>query len=717
MSDTMQRTLQLALPLLATLGLSAQGFTRTELALLQAALKNRPVPTRSLSLAPSKIDPALIPDNSSVERSLATPANLEVEVRGDSLQSVAAIQESVQSLGGMVLYSFENVVYVSIAPARLPELANNPSVVYLQPIQTRTLHQSRLTPKTADGLEAAHVSAAHQAGLRGKGVRIGILDGGFGGYARLLAAGRVKPALAIRAFPPGHFGNAPDVHGTACAEIISAIAPDAELVLASYDGRDFNGMAAANWLIQQGVRIISMSMGSVSGPSDGSDEFSRFIDRTTQQYGVQWIVSAGNEAQRHWSAIARDQDRNSLVDVNFQGLEGLYISPEKDSLAITVKWDDWGGNPRVPNSTQDLDTELLLVDEKTKQVIAVETKNRRQGPGVPPQESISLSFKGLAGKKFLLLLRATKLDRPVRVHVFVEPFVILLPNSPGGSVTSPATSLSALSVGAIDVLTSSLAAYSSQGPTDDNRLKPEISAPTNTLSQAYATQAGRFTGTSASCPHVAGIAALLLQATPSLKPAGLKRALIQAVRPIGEQVPNPQTGFGEIDASRFRPPQNDAPKPTAADGPSLTIPASFGGQVSPSLLASLRRRAGVARDGLQVRVTAGRELYELGDGMRLGMLASEPASCLLFQNDTVQGFTLAIPVEMQPLQLRPGAPLLLPADSDATLEVVEPAGPGELFLLCARRSQSIARALDDSANWAAATFSYFVLPRKTAGQP
>jgi hypothetical protein len=68
---------------------------------------------------------------------------------------------------------------------------------------------------------------------------------------------------------------------------------------------------------------------------------------------------------------------------------------------------------------------------------------------------------------------------------------------------------------------------------------------------------------------------------------------------------------------------------------------------------------------------------------------------------------------MQPFQLRPGAPLLLPADQDATLEVVEPAGPGELFLLCARRPQPIAHALDDPANWATAVFSYFVLPKKS----
>jgi subtilisin family serine protease len=715
----MKLSTQFAILLLNGFACAAQpeGFTPTEIELLRAAIQKQSrqelAPARSLSLgSTAKIDPALWPDPPGAERSLAAPANVDVEVRGATLQSVAQLQSAVAALGGSVLHTFDNILYVSLPPSRVAELAARPDVAYLQASQPRAVHQT--LPLTADGLEAARVSAAHQSGLRGKGIRIGILDSGFGGYAKLLDAGRVKPPRAIRAFPPGHHGTTPSIHGTACAEIISAIAPDAELVLASYDGRDGNAMAAATWLIQQGVRIISLSMGGAHGPSDGSDELSRFIDRTTQQYGVQWIVSAGNSAQHHWSAIARDQDKDSLVDVNFQGLQGLYISPVSDSLTITVKWDDWGGNPRVPNSTQDIDAELYLVDQKSKQVSRVETRNQRQGPGVPPQERIPLAAKGLAGKRFLLLLRAVKLTRPVRLHVFLEPAGILLPNSPAGSLTNPATARSALSVGAIDVLTNALAPYSSQGPTDDNRLKPEISAPTNTTSFVYAADRGRFPGTSASCPHVAGIAALLLQANPGLKPAELKRDLIQAVRPLGEQVPNAQTGFGLIDASRVRARRNDpAATPTPREGTALTVPAAFGSSVSSAVLATLRQRAGTPRDGLEVRVTAGRELYELGDGMRLGMLASDSASCLLFQNDSVQGFTLAVPIAMQPFQLRPGAPLLLPADQESTLEVVEPAGPGELFLLCARRPQPIAQALDDPANWATAVFSYFVLPKKS----
>ncbi|MFN9456173.1 MAG: S8 family serine peptidase [Acidobacteriota bacterium] len=696
------------------LGAQTQGFSVAEVALLRAAIAGWSVqeeaPSRSL-LMPSmtKIDPALWPETPDAERSLGAAAPVEVEVRGTTLQSTAALAGAVAALGGAVTHAFENVIYASVPARSVAELAGRSDVAYVQASRPRLMQQAR--PLTSDGIQAARVNAAHQVGLRGRGVRVGILDAGFGGYSRLLASGRVRSPIAMRAFPPGHPNAASEVHGTACAEIISAIAPEAQLVLASYDGRDGNAMAAAMWLIEQGVRVISFSMGGVAGPSNGLDEFSRFVDRTTRQYNVQWVVSAGNEAERHWSTMARDQDENRLVDINYQGLPGLFLSPATDTMRLTVKWDDWGGNPRLPHSTQDLDTTLYLVDGKGKNLVPVATRNRRQGPGVPPEEHVDLSAQGLAGKRFFLALRATRLERPVRVHVFLETPGILLPNTPGGSLTNPATAHLALSVGAIDVLSKALAPYSSQGPTDDNRLKPEISAPTNTNSAAYG---DRFPGTSAACPHVAGIAALLLQAYPAIQAAELKRRLILAVRPLGDQVPNAQTGFGAIDASRVRVDRADAAgAPPAGAESMLSIPAAFGSTVATSLLAKLRERSGAPRDGLQVRVTAGRELYELGDGMRLGMLASEPAKCLLFQHDTVRGFSLAVPLAMQPLALTPSEPLLIPADADATLEVVEPAGPGELFLVCAQRPRPLARALEDPADWATSVFSYFVLPPKT----
>src|SRR5213078_806154 len=61
-----------------------------------------------------------------------------------------------------------------------------------------------------------------------------------------------------------------------------------------------------------------------------------------------------------------------------------------------------------------------------------------------------------------------------------------------------------LSVGAFNVNSLAIPNYSTEGPTDDGRLKPDLAAPT-----AVAVMGGYFTGTSAAAPHVGGEAALI----------------------------------------------------------------------------------------------------------------------------------------------------------------------------------------------------------------
>ena len=78
-----------------------------------------------------------------------------------------------------------------------------------------------------------------------------------------------------------------------------------------------------------------------------------------------------------------------------------------------------------------------------------------------------------------------------------------------------------------------------------------MSAPDNTDSLAYTRDGrrGRFTGTSAAAPHVAGFAALLKQLDPDTGAAGLRRAVESAVVTMGGSRPNTRYGRGRIDGA------------------------------------------------------------------------------------------------------------------------------------------------------------------------
>jgi subtilisin family serine protease len=111
-----------------------------------------------------------------------------------------------------------------------------------------------------------------------------------------------------------------------------------------------------------------------------------------------------------------------------------------------------------------------------------------------------------------------------------------------------------------------VAGFSSRGPTEDGRVKPDIVFPgTNIVSaQAQGTAAGlvvepgyvRMSGTSMAAPHASGSAALLLEARPDLRPHEVKRALQSTAVLIANESPNAQgSGRGDVFAAYERLPQ------------------------------------------------------------------------------------------------------------------------------------------------------------------
>ena len=118
-----------------------------------------------------------------------------------------------------------------------------------------------------------------------------------------------------------------------------------------------------------------------------------------------------------------------------------------------------------------------------------------------------------------------------------------------GTIGSPGTSKSALTVGACDSL-NNIANFSSVGPDPINSLiKPEVVAPgVNILSTVLNNQTESWSGTSMATPHITGVAALLKEEHPLWNPEEIKAAIVNTAHSVGESVSVFAQGKGIVDA-------------------------------------------------------------------------------------------------------------------------------------------------------------------------
>lgn len=113
-------------------------------------------------------------------------------------------------------------------------------------------------------------------------------------------------------------------------------------------------------------------------------------------------------------------------------------------------------------------------------------------------------------------------------------------NSGANGISAPADGNDVIAIGSVDQC-EEYSSFSSQGPTADGRIKPDVTA----MGQATFVmnpdgQIRQGSGTSFSCPLVAGFMACLLQASPNSKREDLYKTLIQSA----DRFQNPDNLFG-----------------------------------------------------------------------------------------------------------------------------------------------------------------------------
>lgn len=120
------------------------------------------------------------------------------------------------------------------------------------------------------------------------------------------------------------------------------------------------------------------------------------------------------------------------------------------------------------------------------------------------------------------------------------------------TIGGPGAAEKAITVGATGDGEDYIAYYSSRGPSgwgENQRIKPDVVAPGSSIySISRSGDYASMSGTSMACPHVSGLAALLLQANGTLTPDEVKAAIARTAVDLGPVGPDTDYGYGRVSA-------------------------------------------------------------------------------------------------------------------------------------------------------------------------
>ncbi|WYZ35953.1 hypothetical protein EsH8_X_000600 [Colletotrichum jinshuiense] len=505
---------------------------------------------------------------SAVNKTVIEPKRFIVEFNKGSDASAVA-NEIASQRGAKVLRVFDSDVFIGAAVET--DVENIDSLQALEPVkeawQSRKLKLAPSTPlasfsenATAIDYDIHHMTGVdklHAAGVLGKGAKIAVVDTGIWYTHEALGGGfgeGFKVAGGYDLVGGGNWPNEGEVknpdadpldeagHGTHVAGIIAGnssvftgVAPEATLyaykVFTAIDGTDEDTLIEAFLMAYDaGVDIITSSVGGLSGFADNAWAViaSRLVDQ-----GVLITISAGNDGQagayaassgssgEHVVAVA-SVEADVIASSSFRGVFNLDGQSNETRVAYRAVTDwfpsevkDW---PIVPlnldTSTADEACSPLPAD--TPDLTGVVALVRRGGCNFSQKQQNLAPFNAshiLFYSNEMPLVKPTTDDTSSLIAMLDARVgtAIIETIKAGGNVTADFTERPIFNiVGVNNEENGGVASdFTSLGATNELFIKPDVAGPGGQILSSYV--GGGYailSGTSMSCPYVAGVAAL-----------------------------------------------------------------------------------------------------------------------------------------------------------------------------------------------------------------
>jgi Subtilase family len=463
----------------------------------------------------------------------------------------AVVSRELARLGAPVTVRVGSLLQVRSAPGLAARLRRVPGVSGIGPADVAQPDQV-----ISQGLERVGADALRSQGLDGTGIRIAIVDLGFGSSWRQLLGKELPPLSQIDAIQSfDHTSGTPDItglsnddqatnHGANVAQVVWDFAPGARYTFVNYHTQ-LELSQAVDWLVngpggKPRVDIVVHSNSFLDGPFDGTSVAAQAVNRA-HDAGIFWANSAGNYAHRHWEGVAGDANGDGWADIGPAG-QGFLTFPLTAGVGMgaTLYWSNCT-NHGVPVAASSAHYQLDVTDPSpTAPVVYV------QGQSDASLPSGSVGYTPPTTGIYGLRIQQTTPGAVCNLEIFGGGVELGDEATVESSIPTPGDARGSFTVGARDWVGDAAASYSSEGPTEDGRLKPDVVAPASTAIWPGIA----MVGTSASAPHAAGAAALLMQrdraAGQPSDPDTIARELTSTALDIAPPGPDNVTGAGRI---------------------------------------------------------------------------------------------------------------------------------------------------------------------------